>query len=82
MIPTFLLFWSVVAANAGYPLTAWALALALVWLLAAREWRNITAGRCACCLSEGHAVLYRVPLPGRRVDARCADCAAAGRVAA
>lgn len=21
------------------------------------------------------AVLYRVPLPGRRVDARCAECA-------
>lgn len=33
-------------------------------------------------MTEGHAVTYRVALPGRRVDYRCADCAAVGRVAA
>lgn len=71
------ILWAVAFANAGYPIAAHALLLAVLVLAAWRAWADVCAGRCACCLSEGHAVLYRVPLPGRRVDARCADCAAA-----
>ena len=81
-IAVYIMPWALFFAWSGWPIAAHALLFATLLLYAWREWRLIAARRCACCLSEGHAVLYRVPLPGRRVDARCADCAAAGRVAA
>lgn len=82
MIPFILLWWAIPLANAGYPIAAHALLLAVLVLAAWRAWADVCAGRCACCLSEGHAVTYRVALPGRRVDYRCPDCAAVGRVPA